>query len=114
VAFGSPVEWSARGKVAAIVVVAVLLLVVGAVSHARAVVEASYECPVVDGDPGELRYRLFDPSTCRYAEGSSVTTPARTDRNWLDPLGSALVFGVGGLVVVAGAVLAIRTVVART
>jgi hypothetical protein len=110
VTFGSPVEWSTRAKVSAIVVVAVLLLAVGAASHARAVVEASYRCPVVDGDAGELAYSLFDPSTCTYADGGGTLPAVRGERDWLDPLGSALIFGVGAVVVLGGAALAVRTV----
>jgi len=110
VTFGSPVQWSTRAKVAAIVVVAVLLLAVGAASHARAVVEASYTCPVVDGDRGELAYSLFDPSTCAYADGDATVPAVRGARDWLDPLGSALVFGIGAVVVIVGAALAVRTV----
>lgn len=108
--FGSPIEWSTRAKVGAIVVVAVLLLAVGAASHARAVVEASYTCPVVDGDAGELAYSLFDPSTCTYADGGATLPAVRGARGWLDPLVSALLFGVGAVVVIAGAALAVRTV----
>jgi len=103
-------RWSTRAKVAAIVVVAALLLAVGAVSHARAVVEASYTCPVVDGEVGELRYSLYDPSTCAYVDEVAVVPAVRGERNWFDPPGSALVFGVGAVVVIGGAALAVRTV----
>jgi hypothetical protein len=113
VSFGSPIEWSASAKSVAIVLVALLLLVVGAMSHAQNVVEASYACPILGGEAGQVQYSFFDATTCVYEGDPSMPEATKEPLDWLDPMGSALVFGIGGLVVTGGAVLALRAVVRR-
>lgn len=110
VRFGSPVEWSTGAKTVAIVGVALLLLGVGFASHARGVVEASYVCPVRDGDPGEVQYSFSDETFCTYDGTDLAAVPTRRGLDWFDPPASALVFGIGAVVVVVGAVLALRSV----
>jgi hypothetical protein len=98
-----------RGAVVAwTVVIAVALLAVGFVSHLTQVVEASYSCPVIEGEEGTLAYSFSGPSTCTYERSTATFGPEVVEADpegidWLDPPISAAVFGVGALVVIGGA-----------